>query len=253
LEQAFQRERTTTANIAHELRTPLSGLKAAIELAESRPRKVEYYQDTLADCRRLTNDLQTLVERTMLLSRLDAGKLGLNPEPVNPSELLPQLWKETVRNLATPSGASLPTAEFRIDPVLSVVVDRSCLIQIVRNLLTNAASHGDPSQPVVIEAQRAENRVEIIVTNHSPGLSQQDLCQLKQRFFQLDQNRARTGRHAGLGLSICDELARQLNGKLTLSLAIGGRFQATMSLPSERPPPTNGELSSPGRSPSMSV
>ncbi len=214
LRAAFAREQQTTANIAHELRTPLSGLKATIELAESKSRSTAYYQQTLSDCRRITDELQALVERILLLARLDANRLSITAEPVDLRELLLQVWQEISSQLPVPGS----NPEWNLAESLPVETDRACVRQILRNMLSNAMTHGDQSQPVSIAARVTTGNFTIQVVNSCSGLSPTDIPRLKERFFQIDENRAGTGRNAGLGLSIADQLARSLGGSLDLEL-----------------------------------
>ncbi|QDU87724.1 Sensor protein CzcS precursor [Pirellulimonas nuda] len=229
LEDAFQRERAATANIAHELRTPLAGLRATIELATTRPRATDYYQQTLAECRQMTAELETLVERVLLLSRLDAGRLPQNPERIDVGGLLRACWDEAVRRAPQPPSG----VRWDIDEGLTLTADRACARQVLRNLLANAVDHGAPDKPIAISAARSAAGVELRIANTSARPVGGDVQRLKQRFVQQDENRSRTGRNAGLGLSICDELVRQMGGELSLCVGAGDRFTAVVSLPGD--------------------
>ncbi len=227
LADAFKREKETTANIAHELRTPLAGLVATLELAASKPRSIQYYQQMLVSCMKIGGELQSLVEQVLLLSRLDAGSILVNREVVDVGSMLKETWEQVLaldRNTEHSINWNIPV------PV-QCHVDPTCLRQIFRNLLSNALTHGVARQPILVSVEEAECGCVIEVTNLCDDISQDDIPRLKERFFQIDENRGCTGQNAGLGLAIADHLATLVGGKLILKISDQAQFIATLRLP----------------------
>ena len=227
LEESFDRERAITANVAHELRTPLAGLRATIELAETKSRSIEYYQRTLSDCGQMGRELESLVERILLLARIDAGKVAIQNASIELESFLKSTWESFAQaaNLDSTSVVwQVPRGTvFRSDPALLLIV--------FRNLFSNALSHGIAEHPISIESEADHSWTRVSITNGCCGLDEIELPRLKERFYQRDLSRSQTGKHSGIGLSLCDDILKLLNGRLELNLLQEGRFQAAVFLP----------------------
>ncbi|MEZ6075189.1 MAG: ATP-binding protein [Pirellulaceae bacterium] len=226
LAKAFEREKQTTANIAHELRTPLSGLVATLELAASRSRTAQYYQQTITSCRHISAELQTLVEQILLLSRLDAGHISMNRQVVDAIRMLKESWNEVLSQHSDTS----PSIDWNTPESVQIEVDPTYLRQVFRNLLANALTHGEPSQSVGIFVEKTQSGYMVQIVNTCAGITKDDIPRLKERFFQIDNNRANTGQNAGLGLAIADQLVTMLDGNLSLELVNNVQFVATVRL-----------------------
>lgn len=227
LEESFDRERAITANVAHELRTPLAGLRATIELAETKSRSVEYYQRTLSDCAQMGRDLESLVDRILLLARIDAGGVAIQNDSIELESFLKSTW-ESVAQAANRDSQSVvwqvPRGTvFRSDPALLLIV--------FRNLFSNALSHGIAEHTIRIESETDNRGTGVSITNGCDRVHESELPRLKERFYQHDLCRTQTGNHSGLGLSLCDDILKLLNGRLELKLLQKGQFQATVFLP----------------------
>ena len=226
LEESFDRERAITANIAHELRTPLAGLRATIELAEAKSRSIEYYQRTLGDCRQMGRELESLVERILLLARMDAGKVVLQNESLDLVSILKATWESVAQaeqDDSTPVVWQVPTGiDFTSDP--------SLLLLVFRNLFFNALSHGIANHPILIECESDRTSIQVQITNGCDNMDESELPRLKERFYQRDLSRSQTGNHSGLGLSLCVDILKLLNGRLVLELPQKDRFRVTVFL-----------------------
>lgn len=226
LAAAFEREKQTTANIAHELRTPLSGLVATLELAASKTRTPQYYHQTIASCRHMSAELQTLVEQLLLLSRLEAGHISMNRQVVDAISMLKESWNE----VQSQHPDTKPSLDWSTPHCVQIETDPTYLRQVFRNLLANALTHGEPSQSVRIAVEKTNSVCMIQIENACAGITTGDIPRLKERFFQLDDNRANTGQNAGLGLAIADQLVKLLGGNLTLDIRNNAQFVATVRL-----------------------
>jgi two-component system, OmpR family, heavy metal sensor histidine kinase CusS len=230
LEESFDRKRSITANVAHELRTPLAGLRATIELAETKSRSNEYYQRTLIDCGQMGRELESLVERILLLARIDAGRVAIQNDSIELESFLKSTW-DSVAQAANRDSTSVV---WRVPRGTIVRSDSALLLIVFRNLFSNALSHGIADRPIAIEAETDHNGIRLRITNGCDGVEESELLRLKERFYQRDLSRSQTGKHSGIGLSLCDDILKLLDGRLELSLLHGGRFQAAVFLPLSR-------------------
>jgi len=222
LEAAAQRQRRFTADVAHELRTPLTGMSATASVLEEmtdelpatarRPAAV-----LVADVRRLRDLVMELLE----LSRLDAETEPARPEPLRVREALDAVVR----------GADLRRhADIRIDVDGDVVVlaEPVRLRRILGNLIDNAVVHGDGH--AVVRARRDGTQAVIDVVDAGPGIPDEDLPRVFDRFYKSDRSRAKGG--SGLGLAIARQHAVAQGGNLIAANEDGGGARFTLVLPS---------------------
>ncbi|MGW4296279.1 ATP-binding protein, partial [Micromonospora chersina] len=225
LSQAQARERRFTADVAHELRTPVTALVAAASLLADQ-------LDTLpADARRaaelLVADvvrLRRLVEELMEISRLDAGREVLATRPVDAGALLRRI-------VAAHGDAARATVAGDAPPV---VTDPRRLERILTNLVANGVEHGGGD--LRAELRHTGPELVIEVADRGPGIPAEHLAHVFDRFYKVDP--ARTGPGSGLGLAIARENARLLGGRLDVASEVGRgtRFRLTLPLDPGDPP-----------------
>ncbi|MGN9776854.1 ATP-binding protein [Micromonospora sp. H33] len=222
LSRAQTRERRFTADVAHELRTPVTALVAAASLLGD-------HLDQLPDDARRAGELlvtdvvrlRRLVEDLMEISRLDAGREALAVTAVDPAALLRSIlrargWAERVIVDAAP-------VDLRTDP--------RRLERVLANLVANAVEHGGGTVRVTVH--RAGPEVVFDVTDQGPGIPAEHLPRLFDRFYKVDP--ARSGRGSGLGLAIAWENARLLDGRLSVSSTPGVGTLFRLALATTRP------------------
>lgn len=217
LQDAFQRERAFSANVAHELRTPLAGLRSTIDVALAKPVESADYRRSLERCLTISKQAESLTESLLVLARLDAGQCQLQSEVVELTELLRTQWFALE---AQSEKRSLRVA-WHCNDEIRVISDRSLLSLILRNLLDNAVSYATRDGEIEIGAYLTEAKAVITVQNPTLGLPKDSLDRIFDRFWRADASRTATGLHAGLGLSLCKEASRALNGDLTVSIEKG--------------------------------
>ena len=227
LEAAFQRERGFSADVAHELRTPLAGIRSTLDVALTRPRGAPEYQEVLRGCLRITVQLQRMVEHLLTLARLDAGQVEIRPEAVGVNTLARDAWEP----LTESAEARRLDVRWALAERVTVTTDRSLLDLVVRNVLENAVVHADEGGSVVVETAARENGVEIRVTNSGSRLSGQGAGHVFERFWRGDAARTGTGLHCGLGLPLVKEIVTALDGSVAVQSTEGGEFRITISMP----------------------
>lgn len=219
LSEAAARERRLTADVAHELRTPLSGIVTLASLVEQelhalpaeRRRPAELL---VANTERLRNLVLELLE----LARLDAQQESVNLDPVSVVELL--------------ELAAAPSPGCEVLPAdggdqLIVLADRSRFNRVVANLVANAMDHGGGE--VQLLARRDGADVVVEVRDRGPGIDEADLPHIFDRFFKSDRSRSSGG--SGMGLAIALQQARLQGGELEAGNRAGGGAWFTFRLP----------------------
>jgi len=224
LRAAFDREKSFTGDVAHELRTPLAGLRSTLEVALANPRKPDEYRESMADCRTITRQMQAMVDTLLLLARAEAGQMIVRRSPVDVRELLTECWSD----VADRARARQLETEWRTADACILETDRGMLVQVVRTIFDNAVTHANEGGRVRIEALAENGRTTLRVTNTGSRLSQEEAQHVFERFWRGDAARARTGEHCGLGLSLCYRMVTLLGGNTIVESAAGGEFSTAL-------------------------
>lgn len=186
-----------TADASHELRSPLSAMRTAIEVALQQPRPIEQYRRVLESLGSQCERLSDLVNNLLLLARADAGQVELRREPVDLAEIV----RETVDLYQPVADDQDVILETFISSPLTLFGDRGRLRQLVTNLLDNALKFTHRGGRVTVRLETACAAARLTVADTGVGIAADDLPRIFDRFFQSDA--ARHGAGAGLGLSIC--------------------------------------------------
>jgi len=206
VEAAFQRERATIGNMAHELRNPISALRATLEFGLFQglsPQQRKTLESSLA----LTVRMQELVNGLLTLTRIEAGQEVLAREQVDVVALLREAWT-TVEARAEERGMA---AQWRLPDELPLVTSPAHLELVAVNLLENAVAHGAVPGAVEIDLSADAERAELRISNSCADA--RESSDFFQPFWRSDP--ARTGtRHFGLGLALCDRIVRLLGGTI---------------------------------------
>lgn len=224
LEQSFLQSNRFTADAAHELRTPLTILQGEMEqaLQEAPPDSAE--QHRVVNLLEEIQHLKAIVEKLLLLSQADAGKLPLDLQPVDLSGLL----------LDVIADAEILAGGLRIDhdlaPGCIVEADPILLHQLLQNLSSNALRYNVPGGFVRFVLERHPGRFEVTVANSGPGIAESDRDKIFQRFHRADSARNRS-EGTGLGLAIAREIARAHGGELELDRATADETRLRLTLP----------------------
>ena len=231
LERALSQQRQFMADASHELRTPVSIARTAIDVTLSREGRLEEeYRDSLGVVREQMRRLSRIVEDLFTLARADAAGLPLEMRPLYIDELVADCVKET--RLLAPSGVTL---ESRAPADLELVGDERLLRQMLINLLKNAVHHTAAGGFVRVNLVSQENAVEIEVTDSGAGIPEAERERIFERFVQLDASRH--GEGSGLGLPIARAIAVAHGGSLVLARSDASGSTFVVRLPSGRAAP----------------
>lgn len=226
LGRSLQLRRQMTADIAHELRTPLSLILGHAEAVHdgvlpASPQNFEIIRDEAARLEHLVEDLRTL-------SLADAGELTFVPEKVQAEDLL----RDAALMYRFRAQQQRINLEERIETGLPpVLVDPGRMTQVLTNVLDNAFRHTPGGGKIVLAAGRSREGVELSVSDNGPGVHPDDLPRLFDRFYRADPSRHRDG-GSGLGLAIARSLVEMHGGQISARGGPGGGLTIAICLPS---------------------
>ena len=233
LQAAEQQRRSLVADVAHELRTPLSNLQGYLEAVQDGLLAAD--QITISALRQQTAHLIALVEDLRLLAQAEAGVLQLHRTPTVLAELLGAAVDD-FRPRAEGKDLRL-TLEVNPDTP-QLWLDQTRIRQIVGNLLENALLHTPEGGGVAVTAAPAAGGgVIVAIRDSGPGIPAAALPYIFDRFYRVDPSRARASGGVGLGLTIARQLARAHGGDLAGESPAGAGTVFTLTLPAVEPPP----------------
>ncbi|PYJ11776.1 MAG: hypothetical protein DMF06_01655 [Verrucomicrobia bacterium] len=224
------------ATLSHELRTPLNAILGWVQILKNGATEDDLEQAVPVIERNVRAQAQ-LIEDLLDMSRIEAGKLSLDIQPVDLAEIV-NASLETVRPAAHGREIRLTSAFSSIDGV--VMGDKNRLQQILWNLLINAVKFTPKGGRVHVVTERSNSHVDLSVTDSGQGIAPEFLNQVFDRFRQADSSTTRPHGGLGLGLSIVKHLAELHGGSVHVASAgvnLGATFTVSLPLQSVRQRP----------------
>ena len=218
------------ANASHELRTPLSTLIGYAETLREQGEEIdpETRERFLAVVHDEARRMQRVVEDLISLSRIEAEKFTAPTEAVDLQPLIGQALS-SVKRIADERRSTLVS---EVDPDLpAVAADRSQLLQLLDNLITNALRYGEAETPVTVSARAEGSMVHLAVRDEGEGIAPEHVKRVTERFYRVDTSRSRSLGGTGLGLSIVKHIVERHRGRLTIESALGKGTTVHVLLP----------------------
>ncbi|MCA9988277.1 MAG: HAMP domain-containing protein, partial [Anaerolineales bacterium] len=209
LARANEVRRQMTADIAHDLRTPLSVIQGYTEALDDG--KLPGNSEIYGAMHKQVKHLNRLVEDLRTLSLADAGQLSLHPQSVQPRDLLEHtllLYAPQAEQKKINLGLQLPPADL---PAVTMDLDR--MVQVLGNLISNAIRHTPAGGAIQLAAQPDPRGVQIAVTDSGAGINPEDLPHVFDRFYRGNKARSDSG-ESGLGLAIARSIVAAHGGQI---------------------------------------
>ena len=227
LSRSVNTRKQMTADIAHELRTPLSlilGHAEAVHDGVLPPTKenFEIIREEAARLEHLVNDLRTL-------SLADAGELTITPQIIEPERLIHEVeslyqYETQRKNITLDVDIALPLSTLEVDP--------GRMTQVITNILDNAVRHTPEGGRILLSARQIQNTIEISIQDSGPGVPDEMLERIFERFYRADSSRRREGDGgSGLGLAIAKSIVQAHGGQLSAESEAGNGLRIVISLP----------------------
>jgi signal transduction histidine kinase len=214
LEEAFDRERSLTADAAHELRTPIAGILTTAGVILSSERTPSDYREALEEIRGMARRMGSMVEKLLTLARFDSGRAPLTWEPIEFRQMVAQTWQAWAKE-AELRGL---TFDNEVPEDLACTSDRAALGIILSNLLENAVQYVNEGGSIRATARGVGGRTEMAVSNTGCMLTEDQVGRVFDRFWRADPSREDTNLHAGLGLPLVRRIAESLGGTATATV-----------------------------------
>jgi len=226
LASANQQRRQMTADIAHDLRTPITVMSGYLEALRDGvlPPTPERFAVMYEEAQRL----QRLVEDLRTLSLADAGELSLRPQPIAPCELLDRAAAAYQLQAQQADVALIVEAPDALPP-LSVDVAR--MTQVLGNLISNALRYTPTGGQITLSAQATPQGVQLQVRDTGQGVAPDALPRIFDRFYRADAARAQSAGGSGLGLAIARSLVEAHGGAITVASPPSQGAVFTVTLP----------------------
>jgi len=224
LQAAFERQRRFTADASHELRAPLSVIRAESDLALRRSRESAEYVRALETIDSESDRLEELIDDLLVVARAEGG-----PPLVETAVDLAPLVSQAASRLGTVGEARGVKVEPSVAPEAFVKGDPIALARVPLALLHNGVKYARAGGSVRVSLTRDNGRVRLVVEDDGPGFTTDGLRRATDRFWRDDLGRGRDG--SGLGLSIVRAIVEQSGGAIVLANAPGSGAQVSVSFP----------------------
>ncbi len=226
LSRSVNTRKQMTADIAHELRTPLSLILGHAEAVHDGvlPPSRENFEIIREEAERLEH----LVNDLRILSLADAGELSINPQTVEPERLLQEVaaiyqYQTQRKNITLDLDITSPLSNIEVDP--------GRMTQVLTNILDNALRHTPEGGRILLSAKDTNDQVELAIEDSGPGLKAEDIDRIFDRFYRTDSSRQREDGGSGLGLAIARSIVQAHGGQLSAESEEGKGLKVIVRLP----------------------
>jgi signal transduction histidine kinase len=240
--------RDLVANVSHELKTPISALRAHLENLLDGVERAD--PETLQIMLVQSERLGRLVDQLLDLSRLESGDVPLEREQVELGPLVSQVFSEIQVARPDPGVTLADDLPGDLPPVFA---DRERVHQVLFNLLDNAVRFTPTGGRVSVTASRHNGSVDVVVADTGPGISSEHLSRVFERFYRVDESRSRDDGGTGIGLAIARSVVEAHGGRIWADSEPGRGTTFTFELPAAAAAAGAGSSIGEGERPSASL
>lgn len=228
LEKAFEQQKQFTADVSHDLRTPLSIIQAESSLSLKKERSSEEYKKSLELILEETAYMSEIIDKLLFLARSDNKTQFYNFDKVNLEDVLIEVIKKT-KPLFKDKGLSLEISQ--LEKVI-VIVDKEKIKEAILNVLDNSLKYTNEGK-ISVSLKKEGNYAVITIKDTGKGISEKDLSKIFDRFYRGDKARAGSDKSTGLGLAIVKEIINAHNGSIDVKSKIGEGTTFSILLPAK--------------------
>lgn len=225
LDAVREREQAFSAEVAHELRTPIAGLFSVIEVALRRERESSDYKNALDECFHIVEPLMSMLEILLNLSQIEKESFLTEFLTIDLCSFVTDCWG--------PHEADCLKRELTffndIPENTTLVTNPDLLILVLTNAFKNAVTYTDLGGQIWVRFQRGDVFDQVIVENTGCTLTEKDLEHVFERFWRHDLSRSNTGKNFGLGLAFVKRVGELLGGRVSVSVTNEEHFILTLS------------------------
>lgn len=207
LEGGFQNLSQFSADLAHDMRTPLNNLMVQTQVALSQPRTHYEYQELLSSHHDEYERMARMVETMLFLARADHAKIALTTVPLDSTTELKKIV-EYFEGPAHDAGIS-----FEVTGTGTIVADTLLFRRAVSNLVSNAIRYTPRGMTIHLDTRLSEGGMTVAVSNPGSGIDGDDLPKLFERFYRSDKSRSSSATSSGLGLAIVKSIMKLHRGE----------------------------------------
>lgn len=228
-EQANRAKSSFLASMSHELRTPLNAIQGYAQLMEMDADELsEEHIENLHEIRTASHHLLQLIDEILDLSKIEAGRMDLNIQQINP---IPMLQEALSLTKPMADGQQITMSAIFPEQMGHLIrADSQRTRQILLNLLSNAIKYNKPDGQVTVKMEASEHEYFVHVSDTGVGMSEAQLKRLFQPFERLGMESS-TRQGTGIGLVICQKLAEAMQGKILVKSEPGQGSTFTLVLP----------------------
>jgi len=227
LEESFGRLSRFSADIAHELRTPVNNIRGEAEVALGKPRSPEEYREILGSCLEECGRLARLIDSLLFLARAESPETQIRRERVDVGQEL-----ALVQDFYEAAGAEAEvTLTVEAKEVVEIDADRTLFQRAVGNLVTNALAHTPRGGMIAMIAAYEGDMVRIEVSDTGCGIPPEHLPHLFDRFYRVDHARSSNSGGVGLGLAIVKSIAMLHAGSVAITSEVGRGTRVSLVFP----------------------
>ncbi|NTW43244.1 MAG: histidine kinase [Anaerolineaceae bacterium] len=227
-QNAWDMQQAFVANASHELRAPLTLIRASAEVAQRSTQLYPQQATLMTNIVEEVDHMSRLVEELLLLSRLDAHQLKLDKNPINVAGLVAEIQRQFEPLTNARQVSFLNQATFG-----TVLADVTRLRQVLIILLDNALHHTPPGGTVTVQSIIEGRNLRIIVKDNGEGIAPEHLPHVFDRFYQADNTRSKDQKGTGLGLSIAKSLVEIQDGQIGITSQPGKGTSISITLPKQ--------------------
>jgi two-component system, OmpR family, heavy metal sensor histidine kinase CusS len=228
LEESFDRISRFSADIAHDLRTPVNNIRGEAEVALARARSADEYREVIESFLEEAVRLSDLISDLLFLARAESPLAHLRREFVDVGELLGGVM-EYYEASAADGGVSLTRSA--TEAPVTAELDRTLVQRAVGNLVSNALANTPPGGAVVLGTNADDSTVRIEVSDTGVGIPAEALPKVFDRFFRVDSSRSQGSGGTGLGLAIVQSIALLHGGNVEIASQLGQGTRVTLCMP----------------------